>query len=355
MNKVTIPFFISHQGCPNLCVFCDQRTITGYEGALPTRDEIVAKIETWRRSSGSRPMEVAFFGGTFTALPRHTQENLLVAVRPFLLSGEVTAVRVSTRPDSLDLDTVQWLAERGVKTIEVGVQSMDDEVLAASGRGHNAAASMRALRCVKSGGLSAGAQLMPGLPGDTLPKSRCSLERVIAAGADFVRLYPVVVLKGTELAKQYLSGVYQPLSVDEGVAVCKILAHTAMRLEIPVIRMGLQTDEGLRKEKFLAGCWHPALGDLVNGELFFDTILSICVSHGFLHQSVTVDCHASRVSNVVGHARKNLCRLLDHGVSVERVMPNPELSIFECGISSSGRRVKGSIIDDLSPLYAEAN
>ncbi len=347
MKKVCVPFFISHRGCPNRCVFCDQRTITGCAGDLPTSDGIAARILAWRRTSGSRPMEVAFFGGTFTALPTGIQDTLLEAVRPFILSGAVSSIRLSTRPDALDRDRVQWLAERGVGTIEVGVQSMDDGVLTASGRGHDAESSVRALGSIRSGGLSAGAQLMPGLPGDTPSLSRYSLERVIAAGADFVRLYPVVVLRGTELADRYSSGRYTPLSVAGGVALCKVLAHTALRSAVPVIRMGLQADAGLREENIVAGCWHPAFGDLVYGELFFDLLLRIGAEGGFSRHQVTVGCHPARVSNVVGHGRRNIGRLREHGIVVERVTPDADLSPHECEMVAGGKRVRGSVIDDL--------
>jgi len=257
MSMVTVPFFISHQGCPHTCVFCDQRTISGSDGLLPDSDVIVKKIRAWKQSAVKRPLEVAFFGGTFTALPPHVQDRLLSPVQPFLANGEVTSIRLSTRPDSLDSRTVRRLAAQGVRTIEVGVQSMDDGVLSASGRGHDMSASAAALACIKAGGLSAGAQLMPGLPGDSPEISLNSLNEVITAGADFVRLYPALVLRGTELARRYLAGEYRPLTVEAGVAVCKVLLHTALRAGVKVVRIGLQADEGLNPDSVLAGCWHP--------------------------------------------------------------------------------------------------
>ncbi|NVN89540.1 MAG: radical SAM protein [Desulfuromonadales bacterium] len=347
MNRVTVPFFISHQGCPNACIFCDQRAITGSAGDVPFSSEISAKIRAWQRFSGDRPLEVAFFGGTFTALSRPLQQQLLSSVHPFLASGEVSAIRISTRPDSLDADTVQWLAGQGVKTIEIGVQSMDDGVLAASGRGHDAAATLRALHSITSHGLAAGAQLMPGLPGDSPAISRYSLESVISAGADFIRIYPVVVLRDTELARHYLSGRYRPLSVDEGVALCKVLVHVSLKREIPVIRIGLQDDEGLRNKSVLAGCWHPALGELVYGELFYDLLLQMLDPVPITTQPITISCHPARVSNVIGHKKRNIRRLSEQEVTVARVVTNPSLSPFECEIRSSVCHRKGSIMSDL--------
>lgn len=347
MNKITVPFFISHQGCPHTCVFCDQRLITACDGIIPDCREIEAKIRSWQRFKGERPLEVAFFGGTFTALSRETQQQLLSAVRPFLESGQVSAIKISTRPDSLDVENVQWLAGQGVNTIEVGVQSMDDDVLAASGRGHDAASSVRALHSIKSCGLTAGAQLMPGLPGDSLDRSRISLEQVITAGADFVRLYPVVVLKGTDLARLFLSGSYHPLTLAEGVAYCKVLLHMALRRKIPVIRIGLQDDEGLRRQSVMGGAWHPAFGDLVYSELFYDLLVQMLDVGQSALQTVTISCHPSRVSNVVGHKKNNIERLRARSIVVERVVADPLLSMFECNLVSSDNCHKGSIMSDL--------
>lgn len=351
MSRVTVPFFISHQGCPHTCVFCDQRTISGSAGLLPDSEEISAKIRAWKLTAGTRPLEVAFFGGTFTALPPHVQDRLLAPVQPFLASGAITSIRISTRPDALDAHTVSRLAAQGVRTIEVGVQSMDDDVLAASGRGHDASASAAALACIKAAGLFAGAQLMPGLPGDTPAISRDSLRQVIAAGADFVRLYPALVLSGTELDRRYRAGAYQPLTVEAGVAVCKVLLHTALLADIPVVRIGLQADEGLNPDSVLAGCWHPALGQLVRSELFFDLLVRLAASGSGVSRRLILSCHPSRVSDLVGHERKNVTRLGSLGISVDRILPDVSLSGFECGVFGAEYR-KGNIITDLVGRYA---
>lgn len=344
MSRVTVPFFISHQGCPHTCVFCDQRAISGSGGGLPDAGEIAARIRAWHASARSRPLEVAFFGGSFSALPRQVQRRLLEAVHPFLLSGEVDSVRISTRPDALDAGSVRWLADQGVKTIELGVQSMDDAVLEASGRGHDAQASRDAIRCIKGCGLAAGAQLIPGLPGDSPATARSSLERVIAAGADFVRLYPAVVLRGTELDRLHRQGAYRPLTLQEGVAICKELLGIALKRGIPVIRIGLQDDEGLRHGSILAGCWHPALGQLVQCELFHDLLLQLIASLSDPAQPMTVSCHPSRLSTVIGHRRSNMIRLQQGGIEVRCVLTDPALSPFECEVSADCGSARGSLL-----------
>ena len=343
MKTVTVPFFISHQGCPHTCVFCDQRTISGASGVLPTAGQIRARIDLWRSTAGDRPLEVAFFGGTFTALPEEIQSELLAPLQPLLENGTLDSVRISTRPDYIDADRVVWLSKRGVRTIELGVQSMDDTVLASSGRGHLAAESTNAIRCIKSLGLQAGAQLMPGLPSDTPASSLASLEEVISAGADFLRIYPTVVLQGTELARRYAAGEFIPLPLDRGVTLCKLLLQRAMQAGIPVIRIGLQAETGLDAESVLAGCWHPALGQLVRSQLYADLVRRY-VSPG---RRATVSCHPARLSDVVGVQRGNLQRLAERGVQMQ-VVPDVTLKKEELTIQTEDSTVTCSIISDLN-------
>jgi histone acetyltransferase (RNA polymerase elongator complex component) len=341
VKQVTVPFFIRPQGCPHTCVFCDQRTISGANGTLPTAEQIRSRVGLWRSTAGGRPLEAAFFGGTFTALPEKIQSELLAPLQPLLESGTLASVRISTRPDYIDSGRVTWLSERGVRTIELGVQSVDDGVLAASGRGHSAADSLAAIRCIKNGGLQAGAQLMPGLPGDTPAASLSSLEQVISAGADFLRIYPTVVLKGTELARLYGVGEFIPLSLDRGVNLCTLLLHRAMQVGIPVIRIGLQADSGLDAGSVLAGCWHPALGQLVRSRLYADLLTRVVPPGG----RVTVYCNPARMSDVVGMKRVNLQRQAGRGVQMQ-VVPDASLQQEELWIQGGDSTVTYSIISD---------
>lgn len=345
MKKVTVPFFISHQGCSHTCVFCDQRTISNSSGEIPTAEDILAKIAAWQRTAGERPLEVAFFGGSFTAMPVEVQDHLLQPLQSLLASGEILSVRVSTRPDCIDAATVARLARLGVTTIELGVQSMDDEVLELSVRGHSAADSEAAIRCIREGGLSVGAQLMPGLPGDTPAKSFHSLRQVIAAGADFLRIYPVIVLRGTELARRFQSGEYVPLTVEEGVQLCKVLLHESMLSSVPVIRIGLQADEGLNKTTVLGGCWHPSLGRLTRSELYFDLLCRL-LSDKPAGLPWTFLCHPSRISEVIGQGRINLKRLGEQVASAQ-VKADESLTKEQLVIESINHSIKGDIVTDL--------
>ncbi|MBC7962929.1 MAG: radical SAM protein [Steroidobacteraceae bacterium] len=342
MKPVTVPFFISHQGCPHTCAFCDQRTISGAVGILPTKEEILTKIAGWRSTAGLRPVEVAFFGGSFTALPREIQAELLAPLQPLLADGEIAAVRLSTRPDYIDDKRVEWLKKSGVRSIELGVQSLDDAVLKASGRGHTAAQSLAAMHCIKQHGLSVGAQLMPGLPCDTPLSSLASLEGIIAAGADFIRIYPTLVIRGTELAKRHAVGDYLPLDLEQGVSLCKLLLHHAMQAGLPVIRIGLQADDGLNADTVLAGCWHPSLGQIVSSRLYFD-LVSRFVSQG---EPVTIFCHPARLSDVVGQKKCNLRQLAERGV-LARVIPEVSLEKEELVIKKEAQSFKYNLLTDL--------
>jgi histone acetyltransferase (RNA polymerase elongator complex component) len=345
VRKITVPFFISHQGCPHTCIFCDQRTISGSSGEIPTTEDILAKIGVWQRTAGERPLEVAFFGGSFTALPVSVQDQLLQPLQGLLASGEIMSVRISTRPDCIDAATVKRLALQGVTTIELGVQSMDDGVLENSLRGHCAADSEAAIRCIREGGLTVGAQLMPGLPGDTPAKSFHSLKRVIAAGADFLRFYPVIVLRGTELARRFESGDYVPLTVEAGVQLCKVLLHESMLAAVPVIRIGLQADDGLNKTTVLGGCWHPSLGRLTRSELYYDLLCTLLpgIPAGL---PCTILCHPSRISEVTGQGRINLKRLGDRVASAQ-VKADESLSKEELAVDGASHCIKGNMVTDL--------
>lgn len=348
MKAVTVPFFISHQGCPHLCVFCDQRRISGAEGEIPSAGDMLSKIDVWRSKSGDHPLEIAFFGGTFTALSQNIQADLLQPLQPLLADGTLRSVRISTRPDYIDENNVAWLREMGVGTIELGVQSLDDEVLAASGRGHLAEDSLEAIQCIKRMGVKVGAQLMPGLPGDSPLASLQSLEKVISAGADFIRIYPTVVLKGTELAERYAKSEFSPLTLERGINLSKILLQRAMRAGIPVIRTGLQADEGLNSETVIAGCWHPALGQLVRSQLYADLIDRFVAPD----QSVTVYCNPARHSDVVGIKQRNILKQAERGVRIV-VVQDSSIIKEEIKVTNKDNSTKYSIINDINYSISE--
>ena len=309
MRPLVVPFFIPHLGCPHRCVFCDQEKIAGARGILPTGAEMLEKIALYTRSSLGREVEAAFFGGTFTALPKADQEQLLGALQPLLASGEIRSLRLSTRPDAINSETACFLKEMGVGTVELGVQSMDEEVLRLSGRGHSAADADRAVRELQLAGLFVGVQLMPGLPGDSPERSLASLDRVLSLRPSFLRIYPTLVISGTELAAMYLAGNYAPHSLDQAVSLCGRMLLAARRASVPVIRMGLQPTAELESPGvLLAGPHHPAFGQLVESELCFD-LMSAMLAEIPRGSRVSFGAPSGRVSDLVGQKRRNLARL----------------------------------------------
>jgi histone acetyltransferase (RNA polymerase elongator complex component) len=217
--------------------------------------------------------EIAFYGGTFTSIPTSAMVGMLSAVRPFMQEGGIDSIRLSTRPDSIDEEKLDILESYGVTTVELGVQSMDDKVLSLSNRGHTAEDTVNAVRLLKERGFKVGAQLMPGLPGDSKEIFMDTIQKVIGLNPHMARLYPTLVLKGTELAQWYQEGRYTPMRLEDTVSMCKEACIQLEASGIPVIRIGLMASSSLlAKGEILAGPWHPCLGFLVRSAMHIDRI-----------------------------------------------------------------------------------
>ena len=267
-NKdLIIPVFISHQGCPHQCVFCNQNRITGTE-APPSPVEVKDYLGQHLGEDKAGAV-VAFYGGSFTGLPKDLQTAYLEAVNPFIITGQVSGIRVSTRPDYIDDDALSLIKSLGVKTVELGVQSLDADVLRLSGRGHTFEDSLRAAALVKENGLELGIQLMAGLPGDNADKFFATVTRVIEDAPAFVRIYPTLVVKGAPLEALWRRGGYEPLSLEDAVTQCASAVKRFRVAGIKVIRLGLQPSRDL-EDAVLAGPYHPSFGHLVESELAFE-------------------------------------------------------------------------------------
>ena len=273
MRPLIIPIFISHAGCPHKCLFCDQERITAQTHHLPGPQEVRKALDAAIGAKGfdpSRNTELAFYGGTFTGLKKARMESLLKAAAPYVRSGMVQSIRISTRPDSLDDERLTILKAYGVSTVELGAQSMNDRVLALSQRGHSAEDTIRAVRMLKDHGLKVGIQLMPGLPGDSRKEFSATTKKVLALKPHMVRLYPALVIQGTGLARMHSEGAYQPFSLEEAVNLC---VENVLLFEgngIPVIRIGLMSSPSLlEKGRIVSGPWHPAFGFLVRSAIHF--------------------------------------------------------------------------------------
>ena len=311
MNPLIIPVFLPNLGCRERCLFCNQKAAAeGLPSPLSVRNFIEASLPGLPSEGKEREKQIAFYGGSFTAIQRDDQLRYLKEVQPFLASGLIDSIRISTRPDALDEEILSLLKEYGVKTVEVGVQSMIDEVLLLARRGHCTADTMDAVSRLQDKKFEVGLQLMIGLPGDTCNRFLQTLNRVIELQPDFVRIHPTLVLKSTPLENLWRAGEYSPLSLDEAV---QWLKKGILRLEkssISVARIGLQPTKELERD-FLAGPYHPAFRQLIDSAIFFDMATSLLqASQEDGH--VLFFCHPKEVSNLKGQKNENILRLKKH-------------------------------------------
>lgn len=282
----TIPVFIPLAGCPNQCVFCDQGRITG-SASIPAPGDVQGIIESHLSTmpAGAR-VELGFFGGSFTGLPIKTQLDYLTAARPFLQSGRIQGVRLSTRPDYITPHILQPLKDMGVTTIELGAQSFDPGVLRLSGRGHTAQDIIRAAALIQNAGIRLGLQMMTGLPGDTLDKTIATAHAIVDCGAADARIYPAVVVDHTELSRLYRAGQYRPLSLSEAVEWTAAAYEILESAGIHIIRVGLHPSDGLA-QNVLAGPYHPSLREMVLTRLWQQTLTNLPSAPGrVLHLAV---------------------------------------------------------------------
>lgn len=282
-KQLIVPIFIPQYGCPHQCVFCNQQRITG-SAKLPEANEVANTIDAYLRTwKGSGRKEVAFYGGSFTGLDMNTQERFLKAAFRFVEEGLICSIRVSTRPDYITVEGLALLKRYGVETVELGVQSMSDEVLRLSGRGHTAEDTSRAVTLLKKYGFRVGLQLMPGLPGDSAETILYTAVRAVELKPDFVRIYPTVVVKDTLLEKMYLNALYRPWPLNEMVKICRGMVSLFNAENIPIIRLGLQSTETL-EQNMVAGPYHPSFGELVNGRQALKE--AVCYEKTFYHNAV---------------------------------------------------------------------
>lgn len=272
MRTVNIPVFVPHKGCPNDCVFCNQKTITGKSDMTP---EIAAKyIEKCIKTiPENAKCQIAFFGGSFTAVEKTLQEEFLKTAFPYVKSGAVSGIRVSTRPDCIDKENLKLLKNYGTEAIELGVQSTDDNVLRLANRGHTFEDVKNAVKIIKEfGGFELGLQMMTGLLGDTYEKTVKTAQDIIDLGADTTRIYPTLVIRGSRLAQMYEKGEYEPISVKEAVLRCAAVYEMFLKANMRVLRIGLMSSEEIRENSgsVLAGPVCSNFGERVYSKIFLN-------------------------------------------------------------------------------------
>lgn len=309
MRHVNIPVFIPHVGCPNACVFCNQRSISGKtEFDASEVDGIIANALSTVGEDDT--CEIAFFGGSFTGIDRGLMLYLLGVAQRYVDSGRAQSIRLSTRPDYIDDEMIADLKKFTVRTVELGLQSLDDGVLLASGRGHDAECAKRACRALKDAGFSLIGQMMIGLPHSTVETEIMTAREICALGADGARVYPTVVFYETELACMTERGEYAPLTNAEAVFRTKEVLKVFAEAGVPCIRVGLQASENLADETHvMAGANHSAIGELAMGEVYFDRICEEIEGHGYRGGELTVYVPRGEVSKAVGQKKQNKERI----------------------------------------------
>lgn len=305
MKKYIIPYFVPHIGCPVGCVFCNQNEITGVESDLEPLNTVVDRYLSYFRERGQ--VELAFYGGSFTAINEKLRLKLLSEGKSLIDKGLISSIRISTRPDCIDKNILNELKYHGVKVIELGVQSLDADVLKLSNRGHNVECVYEACDLIKSHGFILGLQQMLALPGDTLEKSIYTAREFVKLSPEIVRIYPTLVVKNTKLERMYLDKSYIPLTLNEGVIWAKKVLKIYNESGINVIRVGLQPTDNINYGgDLVAGPFHPAFRQLVEESIMLDYFINV----GKLNEDTIEICaNGKNISYIVGLNGKNKDKL----------------------------------------------
>ena len=325
-KHVNIPIFIPHLGCPNACVFCNQHTISGHgEFELAhVRSEIDEALST---VEAGVPTEIAFFGGSFTGIDRELMISLLELAEQYVRSGRVSEIRLSTRPDYIDEEILSILSRYSVRTVELGLQSLDDGVLLASRRGHDSLCALKACEAVKAAGFSLIGQMMIGLPRSDSKKEMRTAELICKAGADGARVYPTVVFAQTELACMTEREEYSPLTLEDAVERTKNVLAVFDSYGVPCIRVGLCASENLSdSSKAIAGAAHAAIGEMAMSALYLERICAELDNREIFGGGVRIYVPRGATSKAVGHKKINKAKICEkYGLEWVKVLEKNEI------------------------------
>jgi histone acetyltransferase (RNA polymerase elongator complex component) len=328
-----IPIFLPHAGCPHRCVFCNQVSITGTGQKPVSADQLRSQIRQFLRYRSDRRQtaQISFFGGNFLGLKIEEIKFYLGLAAEFVHRGAVDSIRFSTRPDTVDHKRLAVIADYPVATVELGVQSMDERVLALAKRGHSAADTIRAVERLKSRDYSIGLQMMVGLPGDEPALALTTAAEIGGMQPDFIRIYPTLVVENSLLADWYKSGAYTPLGLEDAVTQVKKLYLFFRTKNIRVIRMGLQASEDLNTGSVLAGPYHPAFGHLVYSEIFLDAACAAIKSVNPTGANLAIFVNPRRIGAMRGLKNSNIA-LLKGQFGLEKIDIFPDSSLDEDSI-----------------------
>jgi histone acetyltransferase (RNA polymerase elongator complex component) len=305
MKHYTIPIFVPEIACPFQCVFCNQEKISG-QCSIPNSNEIVNTIEIHLASfkNISRHVEVGFFGGSFTGIPLDEQKRYLDIVQPYVKSGSIHGVRLSTRPDYINEEILNLLKEHNVTTIELGAQSFDSEVLKKSRRGHTVEDIINASALIRKHGFKLGLQMMVGLPGDTLEKSVFTAQQIIKHGSGNTRIYPAVVIRDTVMHSWYKQGKYKPLKLPDAVNQVSVILPLFEEAGVNVIRVGLHPSEGLMSGKELVdGPFHSSFKELVLTEIWKNIL--VLATDKCKNKNFVISVQKEELNYVIGYKSSN--------------------------------------------------
>ena len=313
MKHSNVALFVPHNGCPHRCSFCNQKEITG-QAYQPTPDDVVSAVNTARKSLGDKTQntEIAFFGGSFTAIDRGYMTELLSAAAPYVKNGEFEGIRLSTRPDAIDNDVLDILKEYGVTSIELGAQSMCDDVLIANHRGHSAKDVQDASHLIKDYGFSLGLQMMTGMYKSSDEKDKFTAKNIADLQPDTVRIYPTVILKNTRLGELFQKGEYVPYSFEECAELCAELLELFEKNNIRVIKLGLHASETVEAD-MLGGFYHQAFREICEGIIFRKKIDAEISQSG----KFTVFTAQNEVSKAAGHKSCNKKYFAEKGIYIK--------------------------------------
>ncbi len=329
MRHVNVGLFVPHNGCPHQCSFCNQKTISGHTAQV-TAEDVDSAAMTAIKNPDSVGGEIAFFGGSFTAIDRKTMLELLSAAYKYVENKSFKGIRISTRPDAIDNEICDILKRYGVTAVELGAQSMNDKVLSMNRRGHTANDVVNASNLLKSRGFELGLQMMTGLYGSTDEDSIETAEKIIELQPDTVRIYPTVVLEGTQLAELYRSGEYVPQTIENAADLCAKLLMMFHKNNIKVIRTGLHSG-GNVEEGFVAGAYHPAFKELCDGKIYLTLALDYIKRNPLPKGRINIYVSPSAISQMTGQKKKNIIALAELGydarVIADSTIPKYDLSI----------------------------
>lgn len=308
-RKVNIPIFVSHQGCPNDCIFCNQKKITGV--CEKEREDVIRKkIESFLfHTAPDCNIEISFFGGSFTGIPLEEQNMYLRVANEFFYDSRVTGIRLSTRPDYISGEILENLKKYNVTTIELGVQSMENKVLKMNKRGLEAEAVYTAVKLIREYGFSLGLQMMTGMYGSSPQTDIETAEKIIGMKPDCVRIYPTVVIEETELFDLYKNGEYKPQNIEEAVSLCAVLLKMFEENNIPVIRLGLMAGEDINENKVF-GPYHSSFRELTESHIIYTEIAEFLSKNPHNGKVLEVFSNKKFVSKIVGNKRSNIEKIM---------------------------------------------